>query len=125
MANRVTQAEVVAILEDVGSSTDLSAFITTANVLTTAVCTASSLSTVQRKEIERYLSAHFYKVMDSRLASEKIGDGTDKIVSKVSLGLDLTHYGQQAQMLDTSGALSALKNQKRPAVFRVLKPNPL
>lgn len=121
--SRVTEAEVRAIMLDIDPNlTDLSPFITAANLLVTQVCTDSSLSDALLKEIERWLSAHYVCMADPRLMSEGIQSAKDVYESKVDLGLDVSRYGQQAKRLDTSGALARLDKQKRPVTFYVLDP---
>jgi len=58
--------------------------------------------------IERWLAAHFYCILDARSRRERISSLTYESQTKVDLGLDVTHYGQQAKRLDTAGGLAAL-----------------
>lgn len=74
---------------------------------------------VRLELIERWLSAHFYAIQDPRIVQESIG-GTiqTQFQSKVDLGFSVTHYGQHAMLLDSSGTLAKLNRQmkegKRP-----------
>jgi len=116
---RVTVAEVKQIIEidSTISDTDLGVFITAANLVVTNTCIDSALDDTTLKEIERWLSAHFIAIRDMRSDSEKAGEVSIKYQYKLGLRLEVTMYGQQAMLLDFSGALSALNNQKRKVVF--------
>jgi hypothetical protein len=60
-------------------------------------------------QIETWLAAHFYAIRDNRVAVERTGTAIQtQYQYKVGLMLAATMYGQQAMMLDTSGALAAL-----------------
>ena len=105
---RVTDAEVREIIEIDSSITDLTPFITPANLIVTKECTDSSLDAAQLKEIERWLAAHFVAIRDMRSAREQAGQVSIGYQWKLGLNLQVTMYGQQAIMLDTSGALANL-----------------
>ena len=114
MAVRTT-ATLVGGLIDVTSGVDLDPFILTANELVTEVCSLvtnsdASLyySSTRLEIIERWLAAHFYSIYEPRAKNERAGSVGETIESKVGLGLDVTRYGQQAQLLDTNGGLAAL-----------------
>lgn len=106
---RVNSVEVQEIIE-VQSSFDLTPVITIANELVTQFCTGDAVSSVytstRLKEIERWLAAHFYTVYEPRAESEKAGSVSQKLQSKVDLGLNSSHYGQTAMLLDHQGGLS-------------------
>ena len=57
--------------------------------------------------IERWLSAHFYAIRDPRPVFQAVTNIMDRFQTKVDLNLMVTHYGQQAMVLDTSGELAA------------------
>jgi len=105
---RVTEAEVKEIIEVDTSITDISAFITAANQTVTTKCTDSSLTDAILKEIERWLAAHFVAIRDTRRSAEKAGSVGENFQYSLGLNLQVTMYGQQACMLDTSGALLAM-----------------
>jgi hypothetical protein len=72
--------------------------------------------------IERWLSAHLYTIKEMRRESEKAGSVSAKKQSKVDLGLQSSHYGQQAMLLDYNGHLAVLnKNMKegKTAVYDI------
>jgi len=110
MANRVTAAEVEEIIE-VDSSISLTPFILVANQLVTELCTDSDYEDARLKEIERWLSAHFYQIRDQAVASEKAGSVGQNFQYKIGLILQQTKYGQMAMLLDTAGNLAQLSKQ--------------
>lgn len=111
MADRVTQAEVLAIIDT--DTADISAFITAANLLVTAKLADEDLGDDLLKEIERWLSAHFVCALDPRSKAEKIGDASVTYENaSTGEGLKSTRYGQQVLLLDTSGTLAQLGKKK-------------
>lgn len=113
---RTTAAAVNKIRSVVDDDTDmaeqLEPFIETANSLVTELCTSGSLSDERLELIERWLSAHFYSLqVDARLTlSETVGPLTETFFGKVGYALNQTPYGQQAMLLDTTGALARWNN---------------
>lgn len=59
-------------------------------------------------EIERWLAAHFTAIRYTRTSSESISSVTESYQHKLGLDLRCTMYGQQAIILDTTGALSRI-----------------
>lgn len=109
-----TNSTAVKAIIAVGTSDDLSPFIETANALVTELCLpVTTYDTTRLELIERWLSAHFYAILKPRRDSEKAGPVSQKLRSKVDLNLSLTHYGQQAMLLDTAGGLSRLNNASK------------
>lgn len=104
---RVTSDEVKEIIET--SLTDISAFITSANLIVTNVLSEEGLGTSTLKEIERWLAAHLVAIRDPKVKSEKAGDGAAVYeMGTLGKGLDFTSFGQQVKLLDTSGKLANL-----------------
>ena len=113
---RVTTDEVKEIIPVPETVTDLIPYITVANNLIEKVIVAKfpdAHTEAHLKEIERWLSAHFTAIRFTRTSSEGIGEVKESYQYKVDLDLRCTMYGQQAIILDTSGALNALLS--RPA----------
>lgn len=112
---RVTPDEVKGILrKEPGMA--LETFITTANTLVDEVLAGEHSETLL-KQIELYLAAHFYHITDPNYASQKIDESEHKYRSKIGFGLHLTHYGQQAMMLDISGKLTEINVTDRSRKF--------
>jgi hypothetical protein len=55
--------------------------------------------------IETWLAAHFYAIRDPQAIREQAGPVGAQYPSRVDLGLKLTHWGQQAIAMDTTGTL--------------------
>jgi hypothetical protein len=110
-----TTPELVEGIIEIEVGADLTPFILFANELVTEFCEDVGYSEERKELIERWLSAHAYAIMDPRTSSENVGIGVN-FQSKVDLGLDVTHYGQQAKRLDTAGGLARLDQEmKKPA----------
>lgn len=120
---RVTSAEVALIIEyNTTKVTDLTPFITVADLLIDNVIDDTLLDSATLKEISRWLSAHFLEVSRNREKSSQSIDGTSESYStKPDFGLRLTRYGQMAITLDTTGALAAASAGKK-ASFDLLNP---
>lgn len=109
-----TALEVQSILADEYDALiapSLDPFIETANQLIEEVCAPAGYTVGRLAEIEKYLAAHFYSVTKPRLESEGVGPIQNRIQSKVDTGLKVTHWGQQAIVLDTAGGLARLASQ--------------
>lgn len=125
---RVTIQEVKDIIKLEADITDanVTACITAANLMINAVITSTDVSADQKKEIERWLSAHFCAINDLRLAAQEALEASEKYQYKVDLGLYVTMYGQTAMRMDTSGALAQLdkaqKEGKTAGSLTVLNP---
>lgn len=106
MPVRTTQDQVTAICK-VRAGDDLTPFIEVANGLVTEFC-AGKYDDGWLEQIERWLSAHFYRILAPSRLQENAGSVGQQIESKVDLGLDVTRYGQQAKILDWQGGLARL-----------------
>ena len=114
-----TTAEAVGLIIDVDATISVAPFIEAANSLVTSCCGDSDTYTSTDLElIERWLSAHFYAIRDPQAISEKAGDVAVKYMSKVELGFDVTHHGQQAMRLDVEGGLARLNNKIKNGSFK-------
>ena len=109
MACRVNSEDVRAII-DLEDTMDLHPHISAANVLVTRYLSGvTDMTDAERKEIERWLAAHFACIHDPRAMEEQIGDARVRYAKgKYGLGLDATLYGQQVKILDHSGLLSGV-----------------
>lgn len=119
MAVRVTATEVREIIE-IDPDLDIDSFILAANLMVTAICTDSSLLDTQLKEIERWLSAHLIAIREPRAMSRKAGPFSESYATKLALGLKVTRYGQQALIMDTSGALEAASEHRDDAEIKYM-----
>lgn len=92
--------------------TDLTAFISAANMVVTEKLSDSGLGTATLAEIERWLAAHFLTCMERQPISKKIGESAETYSWSKGPGLSQTTYGQAAILLDTTGTLSKLGKHK-------------
>jgi len=111
---RVSQGEVKRIIS---TTEDIQPQIEAANVLVTEKLGGDTTITAKHlKVIEAWVAAHFVACSTERQAGkEKIGDTMVEYVgaaNRDTSGLNLTSYGQQAVLLDTTGTLSALGRRK-------------
>jgi hypothetical protein len=121
-----TTSDLVEAIIDTDVDISLDPFIDAANYLVTTVCGVIPLggysyTPADLELIERWLAAHMYAVRESRPQRQRAGTLTEEVQSKVDLGLSVTHYGQQAMVLDVNGGLAAL-NAKSKATLTTLKP---
>jgi hypothetical protein len=112
----VTTSDVLEIIET--DVTDATPFIQAAAGAMSSLPSITSLSDDLKKEIQRWLSAHFLAMYDQRVSSEKTGDASFNYEGTTGMGLDSTRYGQQAKILDPTGSLAGLSKQQ--ALFEVL-----
>jgi hypothetical protein len=105
---RVTEAEVQAIIDYDPAITDITPFITAANLLITQKFSGSGVSAELLKEMERWLAAHYIAIRDPRLRNEKIGDAAVTYQGQEGMYLDATLYGQQVKTLDPTGTMANL-----------------
>lgn len=73
------------------------------------------------QQIETLLAAHMYCALrDMRAVSEGAGSVSASYQSRIDLRLFLTHYGQQACILDETGTLEMInKGRSSPRVLKV------
>jgi len=100
------------------STLDIGPFIEAATTLVDYVdgCdTGNTLSKEQLKQIEIWVSAHLYATRDQQYSAKKTLDASAKFqVGAVGTGsLDITSWGRQAMLLDTTGCLSNLNEQAK------------
>ncbi len=112
---------------DSDNSPSLTPFIDTANALTTQVATCATargvtLSSTTLELIERYLAAHFYSRSDPIASEKKTGDATAAFQGKTEMGLDSTHYGQDAKTLDHSGCLASMSKGRQATTEWIGRP---
>lgn len=118
MAIRTT-ATAVRTIGGFPTSLDVDAFIETASSLVdeVAACAGSKLSDARLELIERWLSAHFAKIMSPDVISKSIAGASVSYDGrgKGGQGLSSTSYGQQALLLDSSGCLLKITS-RRPVI---------
>ena len=119
MAIRTTDAAVAGIiLIDVNIS--LTPFIEVASSIVDNVVVPLVYSAASLELIERWLSAHFYAVRDTRVEDEKAGPVSQSFQTEVDLGFNNTPYGQQAMLIDFKGGLAGLQRSTAKGLSRTL-----
>jgi len=115
----VTDSEVKAVID---TERDTTPFINAAHLIVTEDLANSGHSNDRLKQIELYLAAHFVCVTEESggLTSSKVGQASETYGGKFTQGFNLTRYGQQAVVLDTTGALAALAEPTKKAEFSVI-----
>ena len=114
MAVRTTAAAVTLLLRKTPAK-DLASFIETASsVVDDLAAIATTLTAAKLEQIERYLTAHVYEISVPDVNSESVKGVSRKFRGKTDLGLNLTHFGQMAMIIDTTGTLR--KMSRRGAV---------
>jgi len=121
VARRTTSELIAEIIELDPNITNLDPFILAASILVDRVQVAAEADDLLLpatdddadretilETIETWLGAHFYAMRDPRATHEGVGSVQETYQSKVDLGLRLSHYGQMAIALDTTGTLAAI-----------------
>lgn len=106
MAIRCTADEVAKVI-NTDPSVDLQSFINTATALTDQVetnDTASVLSEALLKQIEIYLSAHYYSLYDPQPNSKRIGRAGESYKER--------DWWEEAEKLDLTGYLQGLSDDR-------------
>ena len=113
---RVEASEVKVFFNTELADSVVEAHIDVANELVTSVLGSSGLGDTRLKNIELYISAHLLSFRDpltGAVAAEWIASEA-KIEFSANFGQQLksTHFGQQALVLDTTGTLATLGEQR-------------
>lgn len=121
----IQPSDVQAILPDEYATANVTAFITTAQLLFDEELSGKGLSADREKQIVIYLAAHFaiLKLERGGLARGRLGEAeeTYKQPSDFDQGLKGTRYGQGAMLLDSSGTLAALGTTALKARITVIE----
>lgn len=120
----VTDAEVKS---QINTDLDTTLAIQQADMIVTEDLAGKGLSPDRLKFIELNLACHFVALAEERggLKVSKTGDTLETYSGNYTQGLNLTRFGQQAIVLDTSGTLVAqADSSKKKALFAVVGPKP-
>jgi len=112
MAVRTT-AIAVGLIIKVKSTISITPFIEVASAIVTKHCTDAAFTEAELELVERWLSAHFYRMRELQVASNRAGLVSQSFNSVLYTGFDNSTYGQMAMRIDWSGALSALNEQAK------------
>jgi hypothetical protein len=108
----VTDEDVKEIIET-DSDIVLLPFRRTAHILVEVHLLSVITNSELLKEIERWLSAHFYAIRAPLAQSESVGGLSQTYLMTGGKGLEQTTYGQQAIALDHTGTLKKLSDGER------------
>ncbi len=114
MANRVTDDEVHAIIQEIDDDVDTTPFIETANLVINEKLVGKGLTDAMLVKIELWLSAHFTTLDNEKggLRSSKMGESDESYVwTRGGSGFGTTRYGLTAISLDFTGILQTLSAQ--------------
>ncbi len=118
---RVTSSEVKGLIK---TNFDVDPFIAIATLMVDESLVNQSLSDARLTQIELWLAAHFVAVAEERgaLVSSEKGESKEEYEIKVGEGLNMTRFGQQVLMLDTTGILAeqGTNTSVKKAQFRVV-----
>jgi hypothetical protein len=117
MADRTTAVKVREII-DHDTSISMGPFIRVANNIVNWLSskdTNGELSTQVLEDIETWLAAHFYAHRDQVYQSKSTGRSSAQFQGKTGMYFESTQYGQTALMMDTTGLLRGLSQQKGKA----------
>lgn len=121
---RATVSSVRKIIDSGKDDTFVEASIRSANVLVDRLV-GKGMENDQLREIEIWLSAHFLSVTDrlTRFKEEKTGQSFALFEGSTKMGLEYTPFGQQAMVLDTSGTLLKVSQNKQAKIQFVDDPS--
>lgn len=121
MANRVGPDELKEIIETELDDSVLETFIGAANITVTEHLGDSTiLSDAQKREVERWLAAHFLACTRERQASrEAVDKASITYQGETGMGLDSTHYGQIVKTLDATGILAGVVGKRKASLYAV------
>lgn len=113
---RTTSSAVGGVI-DMETGFDFDPFIATATDLVDAIAAeaGNSYSSTTLELIERWLAAHFAAIHTRIAQRQEIGAAEQEAAMNVGRGLDLTEWGQMAQVLDRDGFLSTLSKKRKVA----------
>ena len=117
MAVRVTASEVKSIIDTDLGDTTVDAYITSANYTVDQILGSNTtLSDDIKKEIERWLTAHFIAATQERqLEKAAAGSASATFQGETAMGLQSTLYGQQVILMDTTGRFASFSAGRKMA----------
>jgi len=107
---RTSEADVLAIMDNELTSSEVTPFLTGANLLVTQAFSGdTATSSDLLVEIEKWFTAHMIAATIARTTSqEEVGDAKAKYTGYWGKNLDSTPYGQMVKVLDTQGMMIKL-----------------
>lgn len=118
--SRTTATKVKQIIETDLSDVIVEGYITGANSTVTSVLgNDTTVSDLQKEEIERWLTAHMIASTRQRqLEKGEAGSASATYGGKFGMGLDSTLFGQNVKAMDHTGKLASL-GRRQASLFSV------
>ena len=110
---RTTTSRVCSVMDTTLTENEVSPFVETANLMVTAYLASTDQTADALREVETYLAAHFVSLRDRLVKSEAAGGVRFDYQGETGMGLDSSHYGQTAKLLDSSGVLKEIDGKTR------------
>lgn len=107
--SRITDTEVKNIINS--EITDISEFISTADLIVSEQLEGKGLTEDRLKLIELYLAAHYLTLREKQTRYEQYGAAANAYQGKTGMFLLSSFYGQTAVELDTTGTLREFGSQ--------------
>ena len=106
----VTTDEILEIIET--EKTNISVFLTTAQLLVDEELILSNLSSSRLDLITKYLAAHFIYISDKdqQISGENFGSYSYSTTKNLGQNLSSSLFGQQAILLDSTNTLKSLND---------------
>lgn len=113
MDHRIEAAAVRGLVPELTETDSITAQMDTAHLLVDEHLVGHDMSEDRLEQIELWLAAHFCSVVTPKSASEGAGPVSQNFQGSTALNFNVTVYGQQALILDTSGRLALLQRQAK------------
>lgn len=110
---RTTTSRVCGVMDTTLTEDEVAPFVETANLMVTAYLASTDQTADALREVETYLAAHFVSLRDRLVKSEAAGGVRFDYQGETGMGLDSSHYGQTAKLLDSSGVLKEIDGKTR------------
>lgn len=121
MPIRTSAPEVCAVIDTSLTGPEVFPFIKTASLIIDEHLASETpaITPALLQEIETFLAAHILTLQDPRAKKEEAGGTKFEYEGTTGMGLDGSKYGQMAKMLDPTGKLGELSQEKRTSfIFR-------
>lgn len=115
MSARVTSEEVRQLFPELDEDASLTLFISVATNLVDDVLAdvTPELGVNRLHDIELFLAAHYAAISYLRVSQEGVSTATESVQYALGLNFNVTMFGQQALVLDTSGELAKLQKRTK------------
>lgn len=110
---RTTTSRVCSVMDTTLTEDEVAPFVETANLMVTAYLASTDQTADALREVETYLAAHFVSLRDRLVKSEAAGGVRFDYQGETGMGLDSSHFGQTAKLLDSSGVLKEIDGKTR------------